>query len=75
MVKEGFGMAGNDVNLGADILVRLSLDDNPGAPSGAYFDNDAGRFGSPHPDVLDDVKSVAVLAAVKDLVARFKSTH
>ena len=71
MVKGGFGIAGNDVNIGADILVRLSLEDKLDAPSGSYFDNDAGRFGSPHPDVLDDAKSVAVVTTVKKLVDQF----
>lgn len=74
MVTEGFGMDGNDVNIGADILVRLSLE-NTDAPSGSYFDNDAGRFGAPHPDALDDAKSVEVVSAVKGLVEKFTSTR
>ncbi len=72
MVKGGFGIDGNDVNIGADILVNLSLDDHD-APSGSYFDNDAGSFGAPHPDALDNAKSVAVVTAVKDLVKRLTS--
>ena len=72
MVKGGFGIAGNDVNIGADILVSLSLDDHD-APSGSYYDNDAGQFGAPHPDALDDVKSVEVVAAVKEIVSRITS--
>lgn len=75
MVKGGFGIAGNDVNIGADILVHLSLDKGLSAPSGSYFDNDAGHFGAPHPDALDDAKSVAVVAVVKDLVTRLTSKH
>lgn len=75
MVKGGFGIAGNDVNIGADILVRLSLDENLDAPSGSYFDNDAGQFGPPHPDALDNAKSVAVVAAVKELVTRLTSVQ
>jgi NAD(P)-dependent dehydrogenase (short-subunit alcohol dehydrogenase family) len=56
MVKEGFGMAGHDVRIGADILVRAALSDEFAAASGKYFDNDAGSFSSPHPDVLDSQK-------------------
>jgi len=70
MVKDGFGMDGNDVNIGADILVQLSLEASPGAPSGAYYDNDAGRFGPPHPDALNNEKSEAVVAAVRSIVDR-----
>lgn len=45
MVKEGFGVAGNDLLIGADILCRLSLDDQFADASGRYWDNDAGGFG------------------------------
>lgn len=44
MVKEGFGIAGNDLSQGADILIRASLDDSFADASGTYFDNDSGRF-------------------------------
>lgn len=71
MVKGGFGIAGNDVNIGADILVRLSLEDESDVPSGSYYDNDAGQFGSPHTDALNDEKSAAVVTACKELVTRF----
>ncbi|CUH76591.1 Fatty acyl-CoA reductase [Tritonibacter multivorans] len=49
MVKDGFGVAGNDLRIGADILCRLSLDEDFAGASGKYFDNDAGRFAAPHP--------------------------
>lgn len=45
MVKEGFGIEGNDLQIGADILCRLALDDEFGNSSGRYWDNDAGAFG------------------------------
>lgn len=45
MVKEGFGVAGNDLQIGADILCRLALDDEFADASGRYWDNDAGAFG------------------------------
>lgn len=45
MVKEGFGVAGNDLQIGADILCRLSLHDEFADASGRYWDNDAGGFG------------------------------
>lgn len=46
MVKEGFGVAGNDLQIGADILCRLALDDDFANASGRYWDNDAGVFGN-----------------------------
>ncbi|WP_299211126.1 SDR family NAD(P)-dependent oxidoreductase [uncultured Tateyamaria sp.] len=45
MVKEGFGVAGNDLQIGVDILCRLSLDDQFASASGQYWDNDADGFG------------------------------
>lgn len=45
MVKDGFGIAGNDLNIGADILMRASLSEDFAEASGRYFDNDSGAFG------------------------------
>ena len=41
MVKEGFGVAGNDIGIGADILIRAALSDEFNERWGAYFDNDS----------------------------------
>ncbi len=68
MVKEGFGVAGTDIGIGADILVRAALSDEFAAASGEYFDNDAGRFAPPHADALDADKCFAVTDAVERLV-------
>lgn len=50
MVKEGFGVAGNDLGIGADILIRAALADDFISSNGKYFDNDAKQFASPHAD-------------------------
>ncbi len=68
MVKEGFGIAGNDIGIGADILFRAALSDEFEGKSGAYYDNDAGDFGSPHPDALDDAKARAVVDGIEDVL-------
>lgn len=70
MVKEGFGVAGNDIGVGADILVRAALSDEFATASGRYFDNDIGRFGSPHPDALNAARVSAVVDEVEILVAK-----
>jgi NAD(P)-dependent dehydrogenase (short-subunit alcohol dehydrogenase family) len=61
MVKEGFGVGGNDIRIGADILVRAALSDEFASANGQYFDNDAGRFAAPHPDALNDEKSAQLV--------------
>ena len=47
MVKDGFGVPGKDLRIGADILRKAALDPSFANASGQYFDNDAGRFADP----------------------------
>jgi len=65
MVKEGFGVAGKDVAIGVDILIRAALSDEFAAASGQYFDNDSHQFASPHADGLDANKSEEVVAVIE----------
>lgn len=53
MVKEGFGVAGKDLSIGANILCKASTDEAFAQSTGKYFDNDLGRFGEPNPGVFD----------------------
>ena len=69
MVKEGFGMAGNDIQIGADIIIRAALSDEFAEASGQYFDNDTGQFASPHPDALDSKKAEEVMHAIETFLA------
>lgn len=70
MVKEAYGVAGADIGIGAEILRRAALDDDFADASGLYFDNDSGRFTSPHPDALDTRKSRAVVDAIEAVLAK-----
>lgn len=72
MVREGFGVAGNDVRIGSDILVRAALSDEFADASGKYFDNDAGRFGPPHPDAMDNALADRIVQAVEAELARLR---
>jgi len=69
MVKEGFGMAGKDIRIGADILIRAALSDEFATASGQYFDNDVGQFASPHPDALNQQKSDEIVDAIESVLA------
>lgn len=69
MVTEGFGVAGNDLSIGAKILCRAALSIEFADASGQYFDNDLGRFGEPHRDSLDATKSRRVMTAIEDALA------
>ncbi|TCD13889.1 SDR family NAD(P)-dependent oxidoreductase [Oricola cellulosilytica] len=68
MVKEGFGIAGKDLGIGADILTRAALSDEFADANGKYFNNDSGRFASPHPDALDPRKSGEIVRAIESLL-------
>ncbi|MFL0810843.1 MAG: SDR family NAD(P)-dependent oxidoreductase [Agarilytica sp.] len=63
MVQEGFGMPGNDINIGRDILVRAALSEDFEHANGKYFDNDMGQFADPHTDALD-IKTCANITTV-----------
>ena len=71
MVKEAYGVNGKDINIGADILCRLALDDEFKNDSGKYFDNDSGQFSSPHPDAIDLVKSQQVVDTIDKVLGEF----
>lgn len=70
MVREGFGMAGHDIRIGADIIVRAALSDEFAEASGLYFDNDKGRFASPHPDVLNLAKCREIVRTIEAVLRR-----
>jgi NAD(P)-dependent dehydrogenase (short-subunit alcohol dehydrogenase family) len=69
MVKEGFGMAGSDIRIGSDILIRAALSDEFAKASGLYFDNDKGRFAAPHPDALDLQRCKDVVGVIDAFLA------
>lgn len=73
MVKEGFGVAGGDIQIGASILSRAALSDEFANANGQYFDNDAQKFAQPHPDAMHPGKAQAVLAAIDQVLARFSA--
>ena len=73
MVQEGFGVAGGDIDIGAEILVRAALADEFAAASGLYFDNDICRFASPHPDALDPQKPREIVRAIEAILV--PTTH
>ena len=71
MVKEAYGVAGGDLRLGADILIRAALSDEFNEANGQYFDNDNERFANPHPDALDERKCHLLVAELEKLVSGY----
>ncbi len=73
MVKEGFGVVGKDLSVGAIILTRLATESEFSEKSGQYFDNDRGQFANPHPDALNTEKRQHVVNAIKKVIANLAS--
>ena len=69
MVKEGFGVDGGDIAIGADILTRAALTEEFESASGLYFDNDSGKFASPHQDALDTQKTAEIIDVIETILA------
>ena len=69
MVKDAYGVNGKNIQIGAGILCRLALDNEFKNASGKYFDNDLGRFASPHRHALDPVKSQEIVDVIDNLLA------
>lgn len=70
MVKEGFGMAGKNIGIGVDILIRAALSDEFETATGQYFDNDVGQFASPHRDALNQQESEQVMHTIEAVLAK-----
>lgn len=68
MVKEAFGVAGNDIAIGADILHRAALSEEFAQSNGRYFDNDSGQFSDAHPDAQNDAKCEHLITALDALL-------
>lgn len=72
MVKDGFGIAGNDTQIGADILRAAALDASFATASGKYFDNDSGRFAQPNAAALDATHVQEVMRAIKEAIEKME---
>ncbi|WP_286303056.1 SDR family NAD(P)-dependent oxidoreductase [Vibrio apostichopi] len=68
LVKDAYGVDGNDLAIGADILCRAALSDEFANASGKYFDNDSGLFKDPHADALDPAKTRQLVAVLDQLL-------
>ena len=73
MVKEAFGVAGRDLQIGAEILTSVAISDEFENASGQYFDNDIGQLASAHDDAYDSEKSQEIVSTIETILAGLKS--
>lgn len=71
MVKEAYGSEGKDLNIGANILRRVALDEAFEKVTGRYYDNDIGAWSQPYPDALNDEKNNAVIDVIEVILKKF----
>ncbi|MEP0175443.1 MAG: hypothetical protein ABJD02_08595 [Paraglaciecola sp.] len=74
MVKEGFGMAGNDLSIGSEILVKAALSDEFADASGKYFDNDSKQFAAPHNFASSQDNCHRVIATINSVIEKYIDT-
>ena len=73
MVKEGFGVAGNDLSIGAQILLNASIDASFIGASGKYFDNDSQQFAQPHTFALKQSNRDDVVRVLYSTIEKYTS--
>ena len=74
MVKDAYGMVGNDLGIGADILVRAALSEEFAGASGRYYDNDNRCFADPHADALNASKNGKLVSTIEDIVTELRES-
>ncbi|MBF7073545.1 SDR family NAD(P)-dependent oxidoreductase [Glaciecola sp. MH2013] len=74
MVKEGFGVAGNDLSIGAQVLFDAALSNKFRDASGKYFDNDIGAFSEPHPFALIQRNCDELMVAIEKVINEYFTT-
>ena len=71
MVKEGFGISGNDLTIGAQVLVDAALSDKFQGASGKYFDNDKGDFSNSHAFAQSQANRTELMSTINQIIRKF----
>lgn len=71
MVKEGFGIEGKNINIGADILVKAATDKTFLSYSGKYYDNDIRKFSLPHQLASDQLFCNYLMAKINSITQKY----
>lgn len=73
MVKEGFGLSGKSLAIGAEILADMVNKQNIADYTGRYFDNDKSEFSLPHPYGINKANISEVIEALEYSTALLRS--
>ncbi|MBB6520790.1 SDR family NAD(P)-dependent oxidoreductase [Pseudoteredinibacter isoporae] len=71
MVKEGFGVQGHDMAIGAKAIARIALEEDAQRHNGEYFDNDIGEYSDMPAEYSNAEASGKLLDAIEEVLRRF----
>ncbi|MEJ2619721.1 MAG: SDR family NAD(P)-dependent oxidoreductase [Candidatus Thiodiazotropha sp.] len=71
MVRQAFGVAGKDINIGAEILIQAALSDAFESANGQYFDNDSGGFATPHADAVNPQNCEKIIQSIESILGEY----
>lgn len=71
MVKDGFGIEGKDLSIGANILVDCALEPKFQQIKALYFDNDIGEFGEPDRSLFDSAHCKRVMTSLDTIIESY----
>lgn len=69
MVKDGFGVDGNDLDIGANVLCEAATGAVFANATGKYYDNDSAAFAAPHPAAADAQHVTDVMRMLQEVLA------
>lgn len=70
MVKEGFGVEGHDLSIGAKVLMKAAFSDEFSNASGQYFDNDQQCFATPNAMASIDENNAQVVNVIEKILKK-----
>lgn len=71
MVKEGFGVKGHDIGIGAKAILRMALEEDAQHHNGEYFDNDIGEFAALPMEYSSPNTSSELVDAIEEVLRKF----
>lgn len=69
MAQSAYGIEGESLDFGVNILLSAALSDEFNDAHGAYYDNDIEVFAQPHPDALNQEKLTVLIEHIKRIIA------
>ncbi|AGP77529.1 short-chain dehydrogenase/reductase SDR [Alteromonas mediterranea 615] len=69
MVKDAYGVAGDDLKEGVKILAEAAFSDRFDSVAGDYFDNDHNTFAAPHPFAGYSTNKKALVAEMEEIIS------